>query len=359
MAAKRIIGVDVARALAVIGMIVVNFKTVFGAEESPLLKTIVSVFDGKAAATFVVLAGVGVAFMTNSAMRNADKGKLKTARWRIGKRALFLFVVGLSYLWIWPADILHFYGVYMLLALAFIPASNRRILAAVAGMILSYPLLMMLVDYDTAWNFDTLEYRDFWTISSFLRNLFYNGFHPVIPWAAFLLFGVWFGRQDLRNDAFVKKMLFVGSTTFIFVQLFSYGLLWFLSGGDPQAYAELEQVLGTSPMPPLPIYMVNGIASAVVIISSCILLARRIPTSFLIDALAKTGQLALTFYIAHVIIGMGLVESFLDEPFGGYSIAFSLGYALLFSLACVVFALVWRKFFASGPLEWVMRKITG
>ena len=66
---KRIIGIDVARALAVIGMIIVNFKTVFGSNGSEWLKSIVSIFDGKAAATFVVLAGVGLALMTNSAIR--------------------------------------------------------------------------------------------------------------------------------------------------------------------------------------------------------------------------------------------------------------------------------------------------
>ena len=104
----RIIGIDVARALAVIGMIIVNFKVVFGDNGLVWVKSFASVFDGKAAATFVVLAGVGLALMTNSALRNNDRQKLKTARKRIAKRALFLFSVGLSYIVIWPADILHF-----------------------------------------------------------------------------------------------------------------------------------------------------------------------------------------------------------------------------------------------------------
>ena len=53
---KRIIGIDVARALAVIGMIIVNFKVVFGDSGSNWVKSFASVFDEKAAATFVVLA---------------------------------------------------------------------------------------------------------------------------------------------------------------------------------------------------------------------------------------------------------------------------------------------------------------
>ena len=86
---QRIVGIDVARALAVIGMIIVNFKVVFGQSGRHWLKTAVSIFDGKAAATFVVLAGVGLALMTNSAIKNNDLTKLKRARIRIIKRAFF------------------------------------------------------------------------------------------------------------------------------------------------------------------------------------------------------------------------------------------------------------------------------
>ena len=77
------------------------------------IKSFASVFEGKAAATFVVLAGVGIALMTNSAIKENNQLKLKTAKIRIIKRALFLFIIGVSYIPIWPADILHFYGIYM------------------------------------------------------------------------------------------------------------------------------------------------------------------------------------------------------------------------------------------------------
>jgi uncharacterized protein len=76
---RRIIGIDVARALAVIGMIIVNFKVVFGENGNLILKNIAHLFDGKAAATFVVLAGVGIALMSNSAIKNNEVEKL----WKI------------------------------------------------------------------------------------------------------------------------------------------------------------------------------------------------------------------------------------------------------------------------------------
>ncbi len=355
---KRIIGIDLARALAVIGMIIVNFKIVFGYKGSEVLQSIVGVFDGKAAATFVVLAGVGIALMSKSALAINDLDKIKKTKIRIIKRALFLFVIGLSYVSIWPADILHFYGIYMLVILLLFGASQRILKIAYFVLIFCYPFLMFLLNYETGWDFSTLTYLDFWTGNGFFRNLFYNGFHPVFPWSAFMVLGFWFGSKDLNDDVFVKKSMKTSLIVFVCLQVFSFAAITFFSEGDAYIRGELEILIGTSPMPPLPIYMLSGSSIAIFIISFCILLARRFENNKIILALNKTGQLALTFYVAHVIIGMGLVETIGDKKLGEYSIEFSLTYALFFSLSCVLFAMFWSKVSKVGPLEWVMRKLT-
>jgi len=358
MAKQRIIGIDVARALAVIGMIIVNFKVVFGDQGTGWIKSIASVFDGKAAATFVFLAGVGLALMTNSAIRNNDMDRLKTAQKRIAKRALFLFVVGISYIVIWPADILHFYGIYMVVVLLLLTLSQRMILVATGSFVLLFPVLMLLWNYEAGWDFNTLEYLDFWTVEGFMRNLFFNGFHPVIPWTAFMLFGYWFGKQDLHNDTFVKRAFWIGAVAFVSIQILSLLSVSLLSGGDAMTAQELSEILGTNPMPPLPAYMLNGMAVACTVVSACIILAKRFPDSTVVDAFNKTGQLALTFYVAHVIVGMGAIEVIRPNQMGSFSIVFSVLYALVFSFLCILFAIVWRKFWKSGPLEWIMRKVT-
>jgi uncharacterized membrane protein YeiB len=355
---KRIIGIDVARALAVIGMIIVNFKVVFGENGLSWVKSFASVFDGKAAATFVVLAGVGLALMTNSAIKNNDKVKLKVARRRILKRALFLFIVGISYIAIWPADILHFYGIYMAITILLLTSKGKTLIITAISLIVTFPILMIFWNYETGWNFSTLDYQGFWTVKGFMRNLFFNGFHPVIPWAAFMLFGYWFGKQDLHNDKFIKKIFWISSIIFISIHALSYLSISFLSEGNQETALELTEILGTNPMPPLPIYMFNGISIAFAIISACIIVAKRFENNKIIDALNKTGQLALTFYVAHVIIGMGIIEAINPAKMGNYSVEFSVVYALVFSLLCIVFAVIWRKYKTSGPLEWIMRKIT-
>jgi uncharacterized protein len=355
---KRIIGIDVARALAVIGMIIVNFKVVFGENGLSWVKSFASVFDGKAAATFVVLAGVGLALMTNSAIKNKNQDKLKIVRRRILKRALFLFIVGISYIAIWPADILHFYGIYMAITMLLLISKERTLIATAITLIVAFPILMIFWNYETGWDFNTLDYQGFWTLKGFMRNLFFNGFHPVIPWTAFMLFGYWFGKQDLHNDKFIKKTFWISAIIFVSIQALSYLSISFLSEGNQETAKELTEILGTNPMPPLPIYMFNGSAIAFAIISACIIIAKRFENNKIIDALNKTGQLALTFYVAHVIIGMGIIDVINPAKMGNYSVEFSVVYALAFSLLCIVFAVIWRKYKTSGPLEWIMRKIT-
>lgn len=355
---KRIIGIDVARALAVIGMIIVNFKVVFGEKGLTWVKSFARIFEGKAAATFVVLAGVGLALITNSAIKNNDLTKLKIARNRILKRALFLFIVGISYIVIWPADILHFYGIYMAIIILLLSSSERTIIISAISIIIVFPVLMTFWNYETGWNFDTLEYQDYWTFKGFMRNLFFNGFHPAIPWTSFMLFGYWLGKQDLHNHKFVKKIFWTSTIIFISIQVLSYLAIVFLSEGNQEITKELTEIFGTNPMPPLPVYMFNGVSIAFSIITASILISKRFESNIIVDTLNKTGQLALTFYVAHVVIGMGIIEAIDPYKMGKYSVQFSVMYALGFSLFCVIFAVIWRKYKKQGPLEWLMRKAT-
>jgi uncharacterized membrane protein YeiB len=104
--------------------------------------------------------------------------------------------------------------------------------------------------------------------------------------------------------------------------------------------------------------MLTGCSFALMLISFCILLSRKYETNFIVQSLHKTGQLALTFYLAHVIIGMGIIDEINPSKMGKYSIDFTLPYALFFGVLCVSFAVIWTKYRKSGPLEWIMRKLT-
>jgi uncharacterized protein len=73
--------------------------------------------------------------------------------------------------------------------------------------------------------------------------------------------------------------------------------------------------------------------------------------------LVATGQMALTWYFAHIVLGLGtivalgLVASQPPQVAAGWGVGF-FGVAVLVSW-------LWKTFFRHGPLEWIMRKIAG
>jgi uncharacterized membrane protein YeiB len=341
----------VARALAIFGMIIVNFKMAFGTKGGAIASYFAKMLEGKSAATFVVIAGVGIALLSNTAIKENNFKSIKNIQLKIKKRALLLFIIGLSYMPIWPADILHFYSIYMLITLLFLKGDNDVILIGAILVTFIYPVLV------TIWNYDTYLYADFWSISGFFRNLFFNGFHPVIPWVSFMLVGLWFGRQNLNNHTFIKKTIWLSLGVFISIEMLSYTLLNYIDYFQVRN-VELQYLLGTSPMPPLPLYMISGSSIAIFTISLCIYIANRYKDSKVINALKSTGQLALTFYIAHVIIGMGIVELINPQKMGNYTIEFSVIYAILFSGLCIVFTLFWTRYYKVGALEWMLKRLT-
>jgi len=64
---QRIAGFDVARSLAIFGMMVVHFMLVMtdGMPSEKWSDTLLQILDGRPAATFVILAGMGVTLMSN------------------------------------------------------------------------------------------------------------------------------------------------------------------------------------------------------------------------------------------------------------------------------------------------------
>ncbi len=57
-----------------------------------------SLFEGRASALFVILAGIGISLMTRSSVARNEKIKISNSRKIIWKRALFLFILGLLFI---------------------------------------------------------------------------------------------------------------------------------------------------------------------------------------------------------------------------------------------------------------------
>ena len=356
----RITGYDFARSLAVFGMVTVNFNIVMGADKAGdhWLRQLTGLLEGRAAATFVVLAGIGLSLLTQRARITNDAHRITDSRKQLIKRAVFLFGVGLCYTPIWPADILHFYGIYIAVGALLLTASDRWLWSLAFGFIAIFVVFILIFDYEAGWNWETLSYSGFWTAEGMVRRLFFNGFHPVFPWTAFLLIGMWLGRQDMHNPKTRRKVFFGG----IAVALFSESASWLLiryfsanvSGLDVETVGAL---FGTEAIPPMPLYLFASGGVATTIIGLSLMLTERFPDAKWIKPFITTGQLSLTLYVAHVVIGMGLLDAL--GILENQTLPFAIGSAVVFCICAVIFSHFWRKRFERGPLEWGIRRITG
>jgi uncharacterized membrane protein YeiB len=357
---ERIAGYDVARSIALLGMIVVHFSLVGAADRNrpTWLAEILSLLDGRAAATFVILAGIGITLMSQRAVASSDPSALAGVQQRLVRRGLFLLILGFVNLAIWPGDILRVYGVSLLLASRLLTAPGRRLLTLAAAFALGFVVLLLCVDFEKNWDWETLTYHHLWTVSGLVRNLFYDGFRSVVPWTGFILYGMWLGRLDLLDGSTNRRVLAVAVAVVFLAEgcsrvLVSYFLAHPHRGLDAET---VEALFGTVSMPPLPLFLLSAGGAGTAVIAICVWAASRYPGPAW-RPLSATGQMALTWYVAHIVIGLGALEAL--GVAGTKSLLVSAGYGLLFFAAAVLLSWAFKRVTRHGPLEWFMRRVAG
>ena len=345
-AVGRMGGLDLARYIAFVGMVIVNFKIAMGAEgDGGFLGHFTNALEGRAAATFVVLAGIGLGL---SGLKGVSATSLVTI-----KRALFLLVIGLLNMLIFDADILHYYAFYFLFGAFLLRLRNPALLGLILLLNLAFVAMILTLDYDAGWNWQDYTYSGFWTPTGFVRNLFFNGWHPVIPWLGFLLFGIVLSRMALGERAVQVMLVLGGALAFGVAEGLSYVLMPFFTAIDP----ELAALATTSPVPPMPLYTLAGLGAACVVIGLCLLVSEQLENGGVLGLILPAGRQTLTLYIGHILVGMGTLEAM--GMLGGQTIGQSVLASFLFCLGATFYALIWSRWFRRGPIEALMRKIAG
>jgi uncharacterized membrane protein YeiB len=356
---ERVVGYDVARSLAILGMMVVHFSLVMGAEhDKPAwLAALLGLLDGRAAANFVVLAGIGITLLSRRAVAGGDATDIAGARKTLIRRGAFLLAVGFVNLVIWPGDILRVYGVSLFLAARLITAPGRRLLLGALVFAIGFVILFCALDFEKNWDWVTLSYHGLWTPAGVFKNLFYDGFRSVFPWTGFILFGMWLGRLDIRDRATNTRVLLTAAGVALAAESVSRGLVWYMPSRAHGMDAETVQALfGTESMPALPLFLLAAGGEAVALIALCV----RVTTAWpgrLWRPLACTGQMALTWYAAHIILGLGTVVAL--DLVGTEPLTAAAGCGVVFFVLAVSASWLWRRSWRYGPLEKVLRVLAG
>lgn len=355
---NRILGYDLARAGAFFGMLVVNFSVLMGSGSSAAnwLDWLTGIIRGRAAATFVVLAGAGLSLLTKGVYLSRDRAEINAKRSTLLKRSLFLLVIGLFNFAISPiSDILHFYAVYIALGACLLTVSNLSLWLLTAATITCRPLIFIAFGFVKSWDLHTIADAGFWNLPGIIGHTFFNGCFPVIPWMAFITLGMWLGRQDFSDRALGKKILLAGIGAVAFAESLSRVTIYLSSsvhlGRGLEKLLPFFQIASWDPMP---LFMISAMGTALVVIALIMKLADKYNNARWVLPFASVGQTTLTLYVTHIIVG-GLLLWIIEE-FDLEVRLFSLWASLFFYLVALFFSQHWMKRFRKGPLEMLMRR---
>jgi uncharacterized membrane protein YeiB len=333
----RLTGIDIARLIAVAGMVMVHFGP------NPVPDTtagqIYEVSHGRASILFALLAGLGVALL----FRNRRDDQYMLGRGELLLRAALLLPVGL---WLQDLDhgvlvILQFYALYFVFATLIVGLSNGTLLVIGLGALAFGPV---------AYEFLNQAYPEWFSaaaptigdpVTKIVRDLFVSGHYPLVTWAAPLALGVWLGRQNLWSNQIRGLMVVVGSA------------LVAITSGIEQLADSLGDVgksafLDGDPHTQTHIWMTDAIGLALVVLGISLFVGQL--GGRLVRPLVVAGQMALSIYVGHLLILHLNSDLLRREDVAGAFL--SVG---VFLLVTIALCSLWKVAFVRGPLEAALR----
>jgi uncharacterized membrane protein YeiB len=338
--AGRVVGLDAARALAIIGMIAVN---VGPRGEGGLLGTLYDVPLGRSSVLFMLLAGVGMSILTRSA-RGPSPGPLpwQTVVWR----AALLLVGGLALQMAGheASVILPLYGLLFIVCVPLLKAPTWLLTVLAATFVLVGPLIWLAVRQGT----DAFTIKEPTLVDlppEILDDILFSGSYPAVVWVVPFLLGMVLGRLDLRDRGLQRLLLMGGAAAA--VGGFVLSRLLVLVVGEPGRTVGWDRLVSVTGHSQMPLWLISSTGVALFTLGGCLLverfLARRVP------ALVALGRLSLTVYVGHLLALAVFVRPGPDSLAGGYLVT------VLLCVTSLVFAWLWTRRFRTGPLEALMR----
>lgn len=358
----RSIGLDVARAVALIGVVVMNYHGMINFSGQSIRRTslIDRIFDigtgvlsTRFAATFVVIAGVGVTLLTERSRTSGSAAALQDDRLRLLRRGSVLLIGGYFLDLVWPGTILFYYGVYFVAA-AFVFHLRTRALIAI-GMSVSIAAVgvstwrrdRLLEGDPTRW----VDPSDITSVQDLAARIFLGYTHPLLPWFAFFLAGLILGRhvEDVRKYfARIAWMLLAAIVAM-------YSLATAVRSFDVADSAMLYISTSMQPDERGATFIVSTLALALLAFVLISRLAELHRSNALVTVLQRAGQLSLTLYLGHVLF-FYVVYDWIGWNSGlGWALLLA---ALYWSLAIAVGSW-WHHRIGAGPVERLYRLLGG
>ncbi|CAM3583512.1 DUF418 domain-containing protein [Occultella aeris] len=332
---------DAARAVAVLGMIVVNVGPRTGQGFADVVHRLPL---GRASLLFVLLAGLGITLLTRRTRAPGSRIPWPALLWRTG--VLLLGGLALQLLDHEVSVILPTYAVLFLLAVPLLRAPDRVLLtgALTAGVLGPVAWIGLQMAQGTTYDPRPTTLLD--SPPEIVHSILFSSPYPVITWLGPFLFGMWLARQDLRDRSVQRRMIVAGALATLAGRALSLALIsWVGEPGDAIGFDRLVTSVAHSQMP---LWLVSGTGSAVLVLG--VLLRGDAFVRRRLRVLVATGQLALTIYVGHLLVLAMLVR---PEP---HVLSEGVLISLAIATGAVLFATAWTARFPRGPLEQLLRR---
>lgn len=339
----RVMGLDVARAIAIIGMAGAHMGTL-GEVNIWQPDTYLGIVHGRSSILFAVLAGISVAIMTGRT-RTPERHQMARLRGKLFGRGVMIFLFGIfcELLGVPVAVILTFYGVLYIVVMPFLRLPIGALLSiavVIAGVGPTITAVLTAAD-----------------IGGPGVNFLFFGFYPLAVWLPLMLVGFAIGRLPLASWRVGIGLVTIGAG----VSTIAYAISAAFEGAEGAAIEGPFNSDAVEIVDPTTLIIRSFVASyphsggtleifgsgglVIAVIGACLLLAK--PLRWPLIPIAALGSMPLTSYTGHLVIIL-LVWGPGNLPDSNAAWGWT-------SLGLIVGCTIWMMLFGRGPLERIVK----
>jgi uncharacterized membrane protein YeiB len=339
---QRIAGIDLARGLAVVGMLAAHLLWIdeFSFADPGGWLAIV---DGRSSILFATLAGVSIGLVTGGRTPLPPAG-LRTARLRLVVRAFVLWIVGMLLIatGVPVYVILPAYAILFLLAATLVSLSARVLIALAVGLALIMPFVQVLLDELPVWN----------SAMAPLLSQALGWHYPFPVWIEFVVAGLAVARAGILRTRVQLAVLGAG----VALAVAGYGAA---AAGGADLGGESASFWGAvwtaRPHSSGVLEVLGSGGFALAVIALCVLLCRT-ALRWVVLPIRAVGAMPLTAYTAQ-IVGWAIVATLLLGDPGDLRAFRDLEPFWPLTLGILAGATAWALLIGRGPLEWVVDRV--
>jgi uncharacterized protein len=383
---ERVLEIDILRGIAVFGMIIWNFRSnsmgFYRTKEGIdcAVCGIVSILGFKYTVhlLFSFLFGWGLALQ----MIRAQAGGISFTLIYL-RRLLSLFVIGVVNCFLfYRSEILHIYALLGIILLFLVNRSNRTILIlavlSIGLPVLGWVMLGRSISPDSYYGSNTYNsyMAQFIMSSNYIDMVLARAHEFLTEYAhphAYIgdldilgasLLGLYAARRGVFQDisgniCFIRKVLWgllaIGLIGLGFV--FALGQLKIVGGNEPDWLLPIYGLLRRESLKTLAkLYSMH--VFSLLYICLIVLLLQGKSRRKLFRPVAKLGQMAISNYLLHIVIGTTIFYRYGLGLYGNLGCALGEALAIIVFILQMVVSIWWLKKYQFGPIEWLWRSLT-